>query len=73
MIADAVGSAGVVAAGIIVMLTGMNWIDPVSSIVIVLVIVAGTWGLFSGFAGTGAQCRARHDRSRCGYRSAMQP
>lgn len=46
MIADAVVSAGVVAAGIIVSLTGLEWIDPAMSLVIVVVIVAGTWGLF---------------------------
>jgi len=46
MIADAVVSAGVVAAGIIVLLTGLEWIDPAMSLLIVAVIVAGTWGLF---------------------------
>src|SRR6185369_16945611 len=43
MIADAVVSAGVVAAGIIVLLTGLEWIDPAMSLLIVAVIVAGTW------------------------------
>jgi len=46
MIADAVVSAGVVAAGIVVLLTGLEWIDPAMSLLIVAVIVAGTWGLF---------------------------
>lgn len=46
MVADAIVSAGVVAAGAIVLFTGLEWIDPVVSLVIVGVIVAGTWGLF---------------------------
>ena len=46
MAADAAVSAGVVVAGLIVAQTGMSWIDPAMSLVIVTVIVAGTWGLF---------------------------
>lgn len=46
MVADAIVSAGVVAAGAIVLFTGLDWVDPVVSLVIVGVIVAGTWGLF---------------------------
>jgi len=46
MIADAVVSAGVVVAGVLVMLTGLGWIDPVTSLVIVAVIIVGTWSLF---------------------------
>ena len=46
MMADAAVSAGVVIAGIVVSLTGLLWIDPAMSLVIVAVIVAGTWGLF---------------------------
>jgi len=46
MAADAVVSAGVVVAGLIVAQTGLLWIDPAVSLVIVAVIVAGTWGLF---------------------------
>jgi cobalt-zinc-cadmium efflux system protein len=46
MAADAAVSAGVVVAGIGIALTGLAWIDPVVSIAIALVIVAGTWGLF---------------------------
>jgi cobalt-zinc-cadmium efflux system protein len=46
MAADAGVSAGVVVAGLIVGLTGLLWIDPAISLVIVAVIVAGTWGLF---------------------------
>jgi cobalt-zinc-cadmium efflux system protein len=46
MIADALVSAGVVIAGALVLLTGRGWIDPVTSLIVVAVIVVGTWGLF---------------------------
>lgn len=45
MAADAAVSLGVVLAGLAMMFTGWYWIDPVVSLVIVGVIVAGTWGL----------------------------
>jgi cobalt-zinc-cadmium efflux system protein len=45
MAADAVISAGVVVAGIVISFTGWLWLDPVVSLVLVGVIVAGTWGL----------------------------
>ncbi|MDX1803265.1 MAG: cation diffusion facilitator family transporter [Alcanivorax sp.] len=43
--ADAAVSLGVVIAGAVIMVTGWNWLDPVVSLLIVLVIVYGTWGL----------------------------
>ena len=46
MAADAAISAGVAVAGILILVTGMAWIDPVVSIAITVAIVAGTWGLF---------------------------
>lgn len=46
MVADAAVSAGVVAAGIVILATGLTWIDPVVSMLVAVVIVAGTWGLF---------------------------
>ena len=46
MAADAAVSAGVVAAGIAILATGLTWIDPVVSMLVAAVIVAGTWGLF---------------------------
>ncbi len=46
MAADAAVSAGVVVAGFLVLRTGFLWIDPTISLIIVAVIVAGTWGLF---------------------------
>ncbi len=45
MAADALVSVGVVIAGIGILLTGALWIDPLTSLVIVLVIAWGTWGL----------------------------
>lgn len=45
MLSDAVISAGVVVAGLIISFTGFNLIDPVVSLVISVVIVWGTWGL----------------------------
>jgi cobalt-zinc-cadmium efflux system protein len=46
MAADAAVSAGVVVAGIAIMVTGWTWIDPLVSIAITLAIVVGTWDLF---------------------------
>ncbi len=46
MAADAMVSAGVVAGGALYLWLGWAWIDPVMSLVIAVVIVVGTWGLF---------------------------
>ncbi|MFM2371050.1 MAG: hypothetical protein RIS85_772 [Pseudomonadota bacterium] len=45
MAADAAVSAGVVVAGLLITLTGAQWIDPVTSLLIVAIIAVGTWGL----------------------------
>jgi cobalt-zinc-cadmium efflux system protein len=45
MAADAAISLGVVISGLVIMATGWSWLDPLVSIVIVLLIVAGTWSL----------------------------
>ncbi len=45
MAADAVVSLGVVIAGIVMLFTGWYWLDPVISLVIVAVILLGTWSL----------------------------
>ena len=45
MAADAGVSLGVVFAGFIIFSTGWLWVDPAISLVIVLVITFGTWGL----------------------------
>lgn len=46
MAADALVSAGVVVAGALLLWQGWAWIDPVMSLLIAALIVAGTWGLF---------------------------
>ncbi len=46
MAADAAVSLGVVVAGVAMAWSGIGWIDPVVSLVIAVVIVVGTWGLF---------------------------
>ena len=45
LLADAAVSAGVVVAGLAVILTGQTWIDPLTSLVITGIIGAGSWGL----------------------------
>lgn len=45
LVADAAVSVGVVIAGIVVWLTGWNWVDPATSLVVSMVILAGTVGL----------------------------
>ena len=45
MAADAGVSLGVVVAGILIMLKGWLWIDPVISLFIVVVVLLSTWGL----------------------------
>jgi hypothetical protein len=45
MVADAVVSAGVVVVGLVILYTGWLWLDPLTSLVIVGVIVWGTWSL----------------------------
>ena len=45
MAADALVSAGVVAAGLAVALTGWLWMDPLASLGIVAVVTVGTWGV----------------------------
>jgi cobalt-zinc-cadmium efflux system protein len=44
--ADAVVSLAVVVSGILIILTKWNWIDPVMSLIVIAVIVSGTWELF---------------------------
>lgn len=46
MAADALVSLAVVMAGLLYLWRGWTWIDPAISLVIALVIVAGTWSLF---------------------------
>ena len=46
MAADAAVSLGVMLAGILILFTGWQWVDPVVSIAVLVVILIGTWGLF---------------------------
>ncbi len=45
MMADAGVSAAVVVGGIIIFVTGMNWVDPLISLIVVAIIFWSTWGL----------------------------
>ncbi|NVD34837.1 cation diffusion facilitator family transporter [Marinobacter lutaoensis] len=45
MAADTAVSVGVVVAGLLIMITGQAWIDPLVSLVIAVVIFIGTWRL----------------------------
>lgn len=46
MAGDAAVSAGVVISGLLILRTGLTWIDPMTGLIIVGVIAWGTWGLF---------------------------
>jgi cobalt-zinc-cadmium efflux system protein len=48
MAADAAVSLGVVISGVVIAQTGWFWLDPAMSLVIVAVVVYGTWGLLTG-------------------------
>ena len=45
MAADALVSAGVVIAGLVIVLTGWLWLDPAVSLFVNAIIIWGTWGL----------------------------
>jgi cobalt-zinc-cadmium efflux system protein len=47
MTADAGVSLGVVISGFLIVKTGLHWIDPIMSFIILIVIIWGTWKLFS--------------------------
>src|SRR5712675_1086196 len=49
--ADALVTAGVVAAGVVIWLTNWLWLDPLVSLVVSAVIVFGTWGLLKSAIG----------------------
>jgi cobalt-zinc-cadmium efflux system protein len=49
--ADALVTAGVVAAGIVIWLTNWLWLDPLVSLIVSAVIVFGTWGLLKSAIG----------------------
>jgi cobalt-zinc-cadmium efflux system protein len=45
MAADAAISAAVAVSGLVILYTGASWLDPLMSLIVVSVIVYGTWGL----------------------------
>ena len=45
LVVDAAVSLGVVVTGVVIMVTGLLWIDPVVTLLIVTIILVGTWGL----------------------------
>ncbi|MGN6800999.1 MAG: cation diffusion facilitator family transporter [Ginsengibacter sp.] len=45
MLADGMVSVGIMIGGFLIYFTGLQWIDPVISIIIAIVILIGTWGL----------------------------
>lgn len=47
MAADALVSVGVVMAGIIIFYTDIKWIDPLISLIIMVVVIYSTWGLLT--------------------------
>ena len=46
MMADGLVTLGVLLAGVLIIFTGANWLDPAISLVIVGVVLWSTWGLF---------------------------
>lgn len=60
MAADAGVSLGVVVAGLLIILTGKQWIDPVTSFIIIAVIVWGTWRLFTDSVDLALDAVPRH-------------
>lgn len=47
LILDALVSAGVVIAGLLISYTGLTWIDPFISLLIMAVVIYSTWGLLT--------------------------
>jgi cobalt-zinc-cadmium efflux system protein len=47
MVADAAVSVGVVLAGFLIVQTGKQWIDPVTSLIVAAIIMWGTWDLLT--------------------------
>jgi cobalt-zinc-cadmium efflux system protein len=45
LMGDALISIGVVIAALLIMFTGWHWLDPVVGLLIVIIILVGTWGL----------------------------
>ena len=62
MVADAVVSLGVVLSALVVLYTGWQWIDPLVSIAIAVVIVVGTWSLLKDSINLALDARAVEHR-----------
>jgi cobalt-zinc-cadmium efflux system protein len=45
MLSDAIVSAGVVLSGLVILLTGWTWVDPIVSLIVGILIAVGAWGL----------------------------
>ncbi len=46
LLSDAFVSAGVIVSGLLIYLKGYTWVDPLSSVLIAIVIFISTWGIF---------------------------
>jgi len=46
VVSDLLGSVGVILAGVVIMLTGQTWVDPLVAVAIGLWVVPRTWLLF---------------------------
>ena len=60
MAADTAVSVGVVVAGLVIMLTGLSWIDPLVSLVIAAVIFFSTWQLLKDSVSLAVDAVPRH-------------
>ncbi len=67
MAADALVSFGVVLAGLAILSTGWLWVDPVVSLVIVVVIVVGTWNLLQDALNLALDAVPKHIEPRAVY------
>lgn len=60
LMADAVVSASVVFAGLVIALTGQNWIDPLTSLIITIGLAWGSWDLLKEAVKMGLLAVPRH-------------
>ncbi|MFM5955145.1 MAG: cation diffusion facilitator family transporter [Novosphingobium sp.] len=60
LMADAVVSASVVFAGLVILLTGQNWIDPLTSLIITVGLAWGSWDLLKEAVKMGLLAVPRH-------------
>jgi cobalt-zinc-cadmium efflux system protein len=60
MAADAAISLGVVLSGLVILSTGWDWLDPLTSLAIVTIIIASTWQLLKGSTALALQAVPDH-------------